>query len=106
MGRTSTNPKTLFLSEVENVSWLYESQKGRYEGLSTISSSTLNQKSIHILSSPVLKIERTHTENGSIDPKGSWSCRRGYVEAPYESLVFSLVSVLIDTVQRRIQRPQ
>ena len=67
--------------------------------LSTISSSTLTGSSIHLLFSPVLKIEKKHAGNGSFESKGSWWWCQAYVEVPFESWPLFFLPVLVQTVR-------
>ena len=66
-----------------------------HEWLSTISSPSITSSSIHLLFFPLLKIERKHEGNGSLDSKGSWSWCKGDVEVPFRSWLFSFLPVLV-----------
>ena len=69
-----------------------------HERLSTISSPTLTWSSIHLLFSPVLKIERKYAGNGSFDSKGSWRWCKGDVEVPFKSRGVSFFLVFVQRV--------
>ena len=92
---------------IQSHSWLaFETFFSIHHRPSTISSPTSTWSSIHLLFSPVLKIERKHAGNGSVDSKGSWWWCKGDVEVPLKSWLFSCHPVLVETVWGRIEHSQ
>ena len=74
--------------------------------LSTISSPTLAWSSIHLLFSPLLKIERKHAGNGSFDSKASWWGCKGHVEVSFKSWVFPFFRSWFKRSKEGFQSPQ